>query len=128
MQMAVLSKVSRKWKWKEQILTLYFGLTDRDAPWIARIPALISLFYLVSPLDLIPDAIPLAGWIDDLIVVPVLLGLSARLLPYPVRQRARAQARRGSGRINLFLFIVGIILVLILVLLILMVKKLLAGT
>lgn len=124
--MAVLSKMGKRWKWKEQILTLYFGLTDQDAPWIARIPALLSILYLISPIDLIPDAIPLAGWIDDLIVVPVLLGISAKLLPYSVRQRARSQARRGSARINFFLIIVGIIFVLILVLLILMLKKLLA--
>jgi uncharacterized membrane protein YkvA (DUF1232 family) len=126
--MAVLSRPGKRWKWKEQILTLYFGLTDSQAPWIAKITAIISLLYLISPVDLIPDTIPLAGWIDDLIVVPVLLGLSAKLLPYSIRQRARVRARRGSARINFFLFIIGIILVLILILLILALKKLLAAS
>jgi uncharacterized membrane protein YkvA (DUF1232 family) len=125
--MAVLSKAGRRWKWKEQILMLYFALTDRDAPWIARIPAIISLFYLVSPIDFIPDTIPFAGWIDDLIIVPLLLGLSAKLLPYGIRQNARAQARRNSSRINLFLFILGIVFILILILFIIFIKKLISG-
>ena len=126
--MAVLSKAGKRWKWKDQILTLYFGLTDRDAPWSAKILAIISLFYLISPIDFIPDTIPLAGWIDDLVIVPLLLGLSAKLLPYGIRQKARSLARRNSSRINLFLYILGIVFVLMLVLFIMFLKKLISGS
>ena len=41
--MAVISRAGRKWRWKEQILTVYFGLTDPDAPMVAKIPAIFAL-------------------------------------------------------------------------------------
>ena len=121
-----MSEAGRRWKWKEQMLTLYYGLTDPAAPWVARIVAILSLLYLLSPIDLIPDMIPFAGWVDDLIIVPVLFGLSARLLPHHIRQRARATARKNSSRINSFLLILGIIFILITILLMLKLKRLLA--
>ena len=125
--MAVISRAGRKWRWKEQILTIYFGLTDPDAPIVAKIPAIFALIYLLSPIDLIPDMIPFAGLLDDLVIVPLLLNLSIKLLPYTIRDRARVQARRGSSRINLFLFILGAIFTLILILLVYLLKKLIAG-
>jgi uncharacterized membrane protein YkvA (DUF1232 family) len=126
--MAVASKMARKWKWKEQILTIYFGLSDPDAPFTAKIPAIFSLIYLLSPIDLIPDVIPFAGWLDDLVIVPLLLSLSIKLLPPPIRERARAQARRESSRINYFLIVVGVIFTLLIILLIYALKKLLTGS
>jgi uncharacterized membrane protein YkvA (DUF1232 family) len=46
-------------------------LTRRDAPWLPRIVAALTVLYVVFPLDLIPDAIPIVGWLDDLGVVGI---------------------------------------------------------
>jgi uncharacterized membrane protein YkvA (DUF1232 family) len=51
--------------------------------------------YLLSPFDLIPDFIPIAGWLDDAIVIPLLVSLIVRLLP----QRASAYARRDDDNV-----------------------------
>ena len=55
-----------KWSLKKQILVLYYALKDKRTPWYAKVTALSSIVYLISPADLLPDVIPFAGYIDDL--------------------------------------------------------------
>ena len=120
--------VTRRYaKWKEQVLMLYFGLTDPQTPFYARIPAIISLIYLISPIDLIPDFIPFAGWLDDLVIVPLLLGLSFRLLPAGVREASRKKTKKQIGRLNLLMVVLIIILILILIAIILLLKRIFAS-
>lgn len=111
--MGIIPASKKGWKWKEKILALYFGMTDPATPFWSKIPAFVSIIYLISPVDLIPDIIPFAGWLDDLVIVPLLFGLSVRLLPGQVRERARTRARNESGRLGAFLIIILIILVLV---------------
>ncbi|SMB96155.1 YkvA family protein [Deinococcus hopiensis] len=73
-------------------LTLLLSLGDRRVPARARLMALLALAYAISPVDLLPDAIPLLGWCDDLLVVPTVLALTARGLPAPVPAEARARS------------------------------------
>ena len=72
---------------------LWAALWDRRTPWRARLPAMLAALYLVWPLDLLPDFIPLAGWLDELVVVPLLLGLARRAMPAEVLARAEAAPR-----------------------------------
>ena len=58
------------------LLTFYFALKDARTPWYAKLTAALSIIYLVSPADLLPDIIPLAGYIDDSVMVPFLLDIS----------------------------------------------------
>ena len=95
-------------------MLLYFGCRDERTPLYARLPAIISLIYLISPIDLIPDFIPFAGYVDDLIIVPLLLHLSFRLLPAEVKEASRLKVIRYAGRVRLAL---GILVVLVLLLL-----------
>jgi uncharacterized membrane protein YkvA (DUF1232 family) len=69
--------------------TLIHALFDRRAPWHARAVAALVLFYAVWPFDIIPDVIPIAGWIDDMIIVPLGLWLAFRLIPDEVLEDAR---------------------------------------
>ncbi|HTI88687.1 MAG TPA: DUF1232 domain-containing protein [Alphaproteobacteria bacterium] len=78
--------------------TLIHALFDRRAPWHARLVALGVLVYAVWPFDLIPDFIPVAGWIDDLIIVPLGLWLAFRLIPDDVIADARAKVERTGVR------------------------------
>lgn len=72
---------------------LWVALWDRRTPWRARLPAILAAAYLVWPLDILPDVIPLAGWLDELVVVPLLLGLARRALPVEVLARAELAPR-----------------------------------
>lgn len=65
-------------------------------PWGAIISLLAALLYGVSPIDLIPDLIPLIGWVDDAIIVPIML-----LLAFLQWRRRRAVSRTAAGRIPL---------------------------
>ena len=75
-------------------------LAARDArvPWTARLLAIAVAAYALSPIDLIPDFIPVLGWIDDLVVVPAGLWLVRRLIPAPLWAELRATAEAASER------------------------------
>lgn len=99
------------WSFKREILTLFYAFKDARTPWYAKITSLLSLVYLISPVDFVPDLIPFAGYIDDLLVVPFLVNISTRLLPPDVKRIAEDKARR-KGK-NLLWAMIAMILVVI---------------
>ena len=88
----------RKWarSLKQQTLAVYFAARDPRTPWLARILALLVVAYALSPIDLIPDFVPVLGYVDDLIVVPLGLALVVRLVPRDVMESSRDRARTTS--------------------------------
>jgi uncharacterized membrane protein YkvA (DUF1232 family) len=104
----------RPWMLKKEIIVLYYAMKDKRTSLLSKIPALVSVLYLLSPIDLIPDFIPFAGYLDDLVVVPLLLNLSIRLLPEAVREESIVLASRNKRK---FQFISAVIVVLLLALL-----------
>jgi uncharacterized membrane protein YkvA (DUF1232 family) len=104
----------RPWMLKKEFLILFFALKDNRTGVLPKLVALGAILYLISPIDLIPDFIPVAGWLDDIVIVPLLLNLSIRLLPAEVRQESVANASRHQKKIVwaiilIFLLIVGLI-------------------
>src|SRR5580658_6740607 len=91
----------RPWMLKKEILILFFGLRDSRTTVLAKLPAIISIIYLLSPIDLIPDFIPFFGYIDDFIVVTLLLNLSIRLLPPVVREESLLKATKNQKKLQL---------------------------
>ena len=77
---------------KRDVLTVYFAARDPATPWAVRLLALAIAAYALSPIDLIPDFIPVLGYLDDLLIVPLGLVVVIRLLPPEVLARAQAQA------------------------------------
>src|SRR5438128_1859442 len=77
---------------------LYLAARDPRTPWYARALALAVVAYAFSPIDLIPDPIPLLGYLDDLIIVPAGIALTLRLIPPEVLADARARAAEGRER------------------------------
>lgn len=73
-------------------LTLWFCCRHPDMPLLAKIPALLVVGYFLSPIDLIPDFIPVLGYLDDLILVPVSIYFILKLVPEPVLIASRAEA------------------------------------
>jgi uncharacterized membrane protein YkvA (DUF1232 family) len=90
------------WRWvMRRTYILYRSATDKRLPWPARLVALASVGYVFSPLDLIPDAIPVIGYFDDIAVVGVGFAIASRFLPAEVlAEYQEAVERRFSDREN----------------------------
>lgn len=95
--------ISRIVDWITTPYTIYLIIRDPAIPgsvkWRAAIGLAVLFAYLISPLDLIPDFIPLSGLIDDLIVVPVGLALVRKLTPGIDIIETRNQAQAGTRRV-----------------------------
>jgi uncharacterized membrane protein YkvA (DUF1232 family) len=66
---------------RKELATLWRAFLAPGTPWRLKALMLLVPAYLLSPIDLIPDVIPLLGWLDDLVVVPMLVGFIVKLLP-----------------------------------------------
>lgn len=77
---------------KREVLTLYCAAQDPRTPLLARVGAVLVTAYALSPIDLIPDFIPVLGMLDDIILVPIGVWLVLKLIPADVINEARAKA------------------------------------
>ena len=78
---------------RSDLPAVYLALKSRETPAAARIAASLSVAYALSPIDLIPDFIPVLGYLDDLLVLPALTALTIHLIPAETFARCREQAR-----------------------------------
>lgn len=74
------------------IPVLFLCLKDGQTPALAKITALITVVYALSPIDFIPDFIPVLGYLDDLIILPALIALTLKLIPQSVWENNRQKA------------------------------------
>jgi len=81
-------------KFKAQLLTLWFCCSDPATPWPAKLLGGLVVAYAFSPIDLIPDFIPVIGYLDDLILVPLGIYLVLKLIPEPVYAASSLKAER----------------------------------
>ena len=78
---------------KSEGMTLWFCCRHPDMPWLPKVLAIMVVGYFLSPIDLIPDFIPVLGYLDDLILVPIGIYLTLKLVPQHVIEECRVQAR-----------------------------------
>ena len=78
---------------KTEVYALYLAYRDPRVPWPARIFAGLVVAYAFSPIDLIPDPIPILGYLDDLILVPLGAALARRMIPPLVLAECRVKAK-----------------------------------
>ena len=83
---------------KQHTLTVYFAARDPRTPLLVRLLALLVAAYALSPIDLIPDFIPVIGYLDDLLLVPLGIALVVRLTPPEVIAAAREKAAQTTER------------------------------
>ena len=77
---------------KLDVLALWFALKHTKMPFLAKVVCFVAVAYAFSPIDLIPDFIPVLGYLDDLILVPALVWLALKLIPAEVMNQSREQA------------------------------------
>lgn len=83
---------------KRDVTALWLAARDPRVPWYAKAVAATVAAYALSPVDLIPDFIPVLGYLDDLIIVPLGIMLAIRLIPQPVMAELRQRAAERAGR------------------------------
>ena len=81
-----------------EVYALYLAYRDPRVPWYARAFAALVVGYAFSPIDLIPDPIPVLGYLDDLIIVPLGVALAIRMIPSLVLAECRQEARDAKDR------------------------------
>ena len=77
---------------KTDIPAVFLALKDKQTPWYAKVFAALTVAYALSPIDFIPDFIPVLGYLDDLIILPLLVALTVKCIPCDVFAQYRAQA------------------------------------
>jgi len=83
---------------RKEVVQLWKAFFAPETPFYLKAATLFVAFYLVNPLDIIPDFIPLAGWVDDIILVPMLVSWIVSRLPVPARVYAGKYGKTVDGR------------------------------
>ena len=100
-------------KLKTDLPALFLALKDRETPVLAKVFAGITVAYALSPVDLIPDFIPVLGYLDDVILLPTLIVITVKLIPAPVFERCRAQSEGiwKDGKPKKWVYAIPIVLI-----------------
>lgn len=79
-------------KLKTDVPALFLALKDKETPIVARVLACITVTYALSPVDLVPDFIPVLGYLDDVILLPMFIVVTIKFIPENVLERCRKQS------------------------------------
>jgi uncharacterized membrane protein YkvA (DUF1232 family) len=83
---------------KGDVVALYIAACDPRVPWYVKAAAAAIAAYALSPIDLIPDFIPVLGYLDEVILLPIAIALVIRMIPDPLMAEFREEAQRRSER------------------------------
>lgn len=104
-------------KLKSDIPAVFLALKKKGTPFIAKLMAAITVGYALSPIDLVPDFIPLLGYLDDILILPLLVSITIKLIPHNILAECRIEARNlwENGKPKGWYFSIPIILFWILI-------------
>ena len=110
-----LKKRLKKWalKLKSDVIAMYFALKHPFTPLYAKIFIAIIVGYALSPIDLIPDFVPVLGYLDDMILLPLGIALVIRLIPTGVLEVCREKARNNPPIIKPKIWVAAYFIILI---------------
>lgn len=103
----------RAQKLKSDIPAVFIALKKKETPLIAKILACVTVAYALSPIDLIPDFIPVLGYLDDIILLPILIALTLKFIPKDLFDECRSESETlwYNGKPKKWYFAIPIILV-----------------
>lgn len=97
--MAVLEQLRRQARHlKGETVALYLVARHPGTPWYAKLFVAVVVAYALSPIDLIPDFVPVLGYLDDLVLVPLGIALAVRMVPSAVLSECRVRAQELTAR------------------------------
>ena len=109
-----MSKLTeRAKKLKTDVPAVFLALKEKRTPWYAKTIAAVIVVYALSPIDLIPDFVPLLGYLDDIIILPALVVWCVRCIPDDVLEdcRRRAEGMWGSGKPERWYYAIPFVLI-----------------
>lgn len=107
--MKAVRRLRRAGGWRS-LHALWLAFRHPDVPMLARVLIGFAAIYALSPFDIIPDFLPVLGWLDDLVLVPVVLWLAVRQVPAATWQACVARAEKGNSRRRIIATIMGLLL------------------
>jgi uncharacterized membrane protein YkvA (DUF1232 family) len=96
-------QIIQKWKasargLKQELHALYLACKDKRTPWYAKAMAACVVGYALSPIDLIPDPVPILGYVDDLILLPLGIAAVRKMIPPQVLAECRLMAQEAAAK------------------------------
>ena len=109
---------ARAKKLKTDIPAVWLALRHPDTPWTAKVLAALTVGYALSPIDFIPDFIPVIGYLDDLLLLPLLVAATLRLVPPEVMAecRQKSEGMWAGGKPKKWYYAIPIVVVWLLIL------------
>lgn len=98
---------------KAETFALYLAARDPRTPWYAKLLVAGIVAYALSPIDLIPDFVPVIGYLDDLILIPIGIALAIKLIPHQVLVECRAHANETIQNREPVSWVAGAVIVII---------------
>ena len=98
---------------KKQIIVVYLAYMHREVQWFKKAFLLLILIYALSPIDLIPDFVPILGYLDDIILIPLGIVLAMKVIPKDIWAECRQQAEMGVSIDRKYKWIGAAIIILI---------------
>lgn len=113
----VMSLKERAQKLKTDIPAVFIALKKKDTPVAAKILAGLTVAYALSPIDLVPDFIPVLGYLDDLLILPALVALTIKLIPKDVFEACRKESEGlwENGKPKKWYYAIPIVLIWLLI-------------
>ena len=104
---------------KKDVPTVFLALKDKETPLIVKIFAGMTVIYALSPVDLIPDFVPVLGYLDDVILLPLLITLTIRLIPADKLEecRLRTEGMWSDGKPKKWYYAIPIVAIWLLIVL-----------
>lgn len=100
-------------KLKLDIPTIYIALKKKETPVIAKVFAMVTIVYALSPIDLVPDFIPIIGFLDDFILLPILIAITIKFIPKDILSQCRVESENiwDNGKPKRWYYSIPIILI-----------------
>lgn len=113
-----MNRKERAKKLKTDIPALFLALKDKETPIVAKVFAGITVAYALSPIDLVPDFIPVLGYLDDVVLLPALVALTIKFIPKDVLEKNRRAAEElwENGKPKKWYFSIPIVAIWLLIL------------
>ena len=108
---------------KKEILTLYYSYQDPQLSLLPKVFIISTVAYALSPIDLIPDFIPVFGYLDDLIILPLMISISIKLIPVEIMKASREKAEKNEYQLKSNKLVGVLIIIIWIIILIVIVKS-----
>lgn len=102
---------------KIDIPTVFIALKQKETPFIAKMLAFVTVAYALSPIDLVPDFIPVLGYLDDVIILPFLVAMTIKLIPDDILKNCREQSKDlwANGKPKKWYYAIPIVIIWLLI-------------